>query len=409
MRETSRDYAHPYRPLPLRVAHGALAALGVSRWPSLRPDDLIAAARAAEKLHDLGAPDLEPLERMVASIEAEASLNPLGRFATRERLVQVLRNRLRFTELSRRHPEISAVALEPPVVIAGLQRTGTTLLHRLLAADPRVRSLASWEALNPAPFLSGRGDPRPGLARRAEAGLRWLSPDFFAVHPVEADAPEEDVLLLEHAFLSTVAEATLRVPSFSAWLESTDQRPAYVLMGRLLQLLTWQHGPSRWVLKTPHHLEWLDVLWDVFPGATVVMTHRDPLVTAGSFCSMVAHGRGVMSDVVDPAEIGRDWLEKLGRMTDRALDAREARGDRGVIDVRYEALMADPVGTVRRVREAAGLPCDAEADAATQAAMARMPKDRHGAHRYALDDFGLDEAKVRQRLRRWRDRFHPEG
>ena len=396
--ETSRDYRHPYRPRLLRWGHAALRAVGAERAVSLAPEHLIARARRAEGLTDLGPPDLAPLTHLVASIEAEAALHPLGRFATATRLVQALRNRLRAVALWTAHPEILTRPLPRPILITGLQRTGTTVLHRLLAADPRLRALRSWEALNPAPMRGAPTvDPRPRAAAQAERALRWLSPDFFAVHPVEAEAPEEEVLLLDHAFLSTVAEATLRVPTFSAWLEEQDQTPAYVMMRQLLQILTWQRGPERWVLKTPHHLEWLDVVARVFPDALIVMTHRDPTVTLASFCSMVAHGRGVMSDEVDPQEIGRDWLRKVGRMIDRSMAARSGLQ---VVDVHYDTIVADPARVVRQICEAADLEPPSVAE--VQARMAAMPKDRHGVHRYALEDFGLTRGQVEDRFAAYR-------
>lgn len=400
MSETSRRYGSPYRPLPLRAAHAALRGVGLGRAVTLDPERLVARARRAERLDDLGEPSLEPLHRLVESVESEAHLHPLGRFATAGRIVQTLRNRLRLQARA-----VDERPLPAPIVITGLQRTGTTLLHRLLASDPRLRALTSWEALNPVPMRgapTGERDPRRRAAKAAEAGLRWLSPDFFAVHPVEAAAPEEDVLLLDHSFLSTVPEATLRVPTFSAWLEEQDQRPAYRLLRRLLASLTADRGPDRWVLKTPHHLEWLDVLWEVFPDAVVVMTHRDPVVTLGSFCSMVAHGRGVMSDHVDPREIGRDWLRKTGRMVDRAMAAREGRP---VVDVAYDRLMREPLVVLAEIRAAAGLEPSEAADDAARAVLAAMPKDRYGTHAYALADFGLDEGMVADRFRGYRARF----
>ncbi|HMV67058.1 MAG TPA: sulfotransferase, partial [Myxococcota bacterium] len=380
----------------------ALRAIGLDRAVPLDPDRLVAHARRQEGLTDLGEPGLEPLRRLVDAIEAEADLHPFGRFATATRLVQALRNRLRAQAMWTADPSILARPLPRPIVITGLQRTGTTALHRLLAADPRLRALRSWEALNPAPLPArpGRPDPRVASAVQAERALRWLSPDFFAVHPVEAQAPEEEVLLLDHAFLSTVAEATLRVPSFSAWLEAQDQAPAYAMLRRMLQLLTAQRGPDRWVLKTPHHLEWLDDLAAALPDAVVVMTHRDPLVTLPSFCSMIAHGRGVMSDRVDPHEIGRDWLRKVGRMMDRAMAARAGLR---VVDVQYREIVDDPHAAVRRICEAADLDPPGPAEIAARAAA--MPKDRHGIHRYELQDFGLSADEVAERFKEYRAAF----
>ena len=263
VRTTSRDYARPYRPRAVRVANRLLP--GPRR---LTRDALLDAARARAKLDDFGPPDfLEPLDVLLDSIAREARLTPVGHLITRERLIGVLVNRLEVFAAHR--PWTRPLELAPPVVITGLQRTGTTLLQRLLAADPSRRWLASWEALSPAPSRARAGaDPRVAAAERAERALAYLAPDFFAVHPVHAHAPEEDVLLLDQAFRSTVPEATLRVPTYSRWLESADQTPAYRHERLLLSLLSRQRGANkRWLLKTPHHLEWLDVLFDVFEGA----------------------------------------------------------------------------------------------------------------------------------------------
>lgn len=398
-RDTSTDYRRPHRPWPLRLADRVVP----SAWPGLDREHLVRAARRADGLHDFGGPALDPLDVLLSSVRDEASLHLVGRLAVRTRVVSALRVRLREQALRQRHPELDRVALPAPVVITGLQRTGTTFLHRLLAADPRLRALRSWEALEPIAPLRGP-DRRVARARTAERALRWMAPDFFAVHPVETDAPEEEVLLLDHAFLSTVPEATLRVPRYSRWLEEQDQRPAYELLRRLLQALTWARGPDRWVLKTPHHLEWLDVLLDVFPDARVVHTHRDPVEAVASFCSMVAHGRGVMSDAVDPHEVGRHWLRKTGRMVDRALAARDGR-EGTFLDVRYEDLTRDPLAQVARVYEHIGLALPADVHARIVARRDAERQHRHGRHVYRLVDFGLAEDQVAERFGAYRARF----
>jgi hypothetical protein len=369
----------------------------------------MAAARAAEGLDDFGAPPFAPaLEQLCRAIEAEAALSALGRRVTWDRMVGVLRNRLRAQALRARHVEITRTEIEAPVIITGLQRTGTTLLHRLLSADPRFRALRSWEALNPAPFqnaATGRRDPRRAHARRAERGLGWLAPDFFAVHPVQAEGIEEEVILLDHSFYSTVPEATLRVPTFSRWLEQQDQAVAYITLRRMLELLSWQAGPTRWVLKTPHHLEWLDALFEEFPDARVIHTHRDPVTTVPSFCSMIAHGRGVMSDAVDPVAIGEEWLRKVARMMDRALDVRADREDRGFVDVQYADLMEDPMAEVARIYDALDISLTPEARHAIDAQRRASPQHAYGRHVYDAADFALTEERIAARFARYRDRF----
>lgn len=427
-RETSRDYAHPYRPRAIAWLHRAATAFGTRGdehgdpgWPSagaaarlwpLEVPALLRRARRRTGLEDFGEEGFLPaLERLVASMRDEARLSPTGHVIQHTRLVEALCTRLRLRALEQAHPELETLALPPVVVVAGVQRTGTTKLQRLLAADPDARALQSWEALDPVPRpgeARGQGHRRRRRAQLAQGALAYLAPDFFAVHPVEADAPEEDVLLLDLSFMSQTPEATLHVPSYARWLEAQDHAPAYRLLRRLLRALTWQRPGRRWVLKTPEHMEHLDALFEAFPGATVVWTHRDPLETMASFCSMVAHGRGVFSDHVDPHEVGRHWLRKVRRMGQRALDARERHPER-FVDVMYDELVRDPMGQIERIHAALGEPLPPRARAAMQALDARNRQHRHGVHRYALEDFGLTPQDVDRELGFFREIARPRA
>lgn len=404
------SYAEPHRPKPVALANRAgrtLSQLGVP-VVSLERDSLLRAAENRTGLSDFGSDAfLEPLGVLLRSIEHEAELTPVGRLITRTRLVGVLSNRLLAEEAFKKHPEILDEPLTAPVVIAGLQRTGTTMLHRLIAADGDFRALASWEALNPAEPPTSRwqrGNPRLRAARLSEKGLAYLSPDFFAIHPVEAESPEEEVILLDYSFLSTVAEATLNVPTYSAWLEQQDQTPAYEYLAKLLKYLQWQRRGERWILKTPHHLEWLDTLLKVFPDAKVIQTHRDPVKTMASFCSMIAHGRGVFSDAVDPADVGRHWGDKVVRLIDRAMKTRE-RASRGTfIDVSYYDLMDDPMAQVRRIYDFIERDLtDARMNAMKNSLRVNV-KNKYGKHRYQLESFGLTRESFEPRIAAYRER-----
>jgi hypothetical protein len=410
-RITSRDYRRPHRPWPLRAANRALALparLGIEA--ALDEASLVRAARRRSGLHFFGDESFrEPLRRVVDALENGARLHPLGRWIARETLVRLLANRLRRQALWDLHGEIRAIPVESPVFIVGLQRTGTTVLHRLLALEPALRPLLSWEALNPAPLPRARArrdgsDPRVRLAETAERALRWMAPDFFAIHPVEAHAPEEDVLLLDLCFMGTTPEASQHAPSLSRWLEEQDQRPAYRDLRGWIQLLLWQR-PGRWLGKTPHHLEHLDALLSVFPDARIVQTHRDPAVVAASFCSMVCHARGVFSDAVDPIEVGRHWGRKQARMVGRAMEARDAAGSEHFLDVAYGDLVADPLKQVHRIYDFLGLRLAPETEARMQAWLAQHPQHRLGRHRYRLEDFGLDAARLEERFAAYRERF----
>jgi hypothetical protein len=424
----------PYRPRLLALANQLVRGLGAfgigpsGAWAGrLTVGDLIDAARRRTGLYDFGDGSFsEPLERLVQAIETEARLHPVGRLITRARLVGALATRLRVRAFLRRHPEVLKSALPPPIVIAGLQRTGTTLLHRLLASDPALRALLSWEAIAPVgpealgpagshglganlgARLRGRSsgeDPRIRQARLSVRALAYMAPGFFAIHPVEPEAPEEDVLLLDYSFRSTVPEATLHVPSYGRWLETQDHTPAYEYMATFLRVLAAQRGPRRWILKTPHHLEYLDVLREVFPGVRIIQTHRDPVRTLASLCSMITQGRGVFSDEVDPHEVGREWSRKVGRMLERSLAVRAAVNDEGFIDVSYYDLVRDPVGEVRRLYEQLGLAWSPAALARLEATRRDNPQHKYGRHAYRLEDFGLSEQGVEPLLAAYRARF----
>ena len=408
--ETSTDYARPRRPLAVRVFNriGSWTARA-GLQSSLDCDTLLAAATARVGRDDFGDPYFrEPLRLLLASLEGEAQLHPFGRTVMRGRILALLANRLRVEALIAEHPAIESRPVPRPIVIAGLQRSGTTLLHRLLSADPGARPLSAWEALNPAP-LSGEGREgsrrRRRAARLSQRGLKWLSPQFFAVHPVESEAPEEDVLLLDHCFTSQTPEATLHVPTYAQWLEAADLVPAYRYLARLMKLLAWQRDGRHWVLKTPHHMEYLAELLEVFPDALIVQTHRDPRATTASFCSMVAHARGIFSDHVDAREIGRHWLRKVTRMVDRSLAVRDARGGASFVDVSYYDLVTDPLNEVRRVYAAAGMPLGTEAESSMKALLAREVQGRHGRHVYRLRHFGLSPVAVDEAFARYRERF----
>ena len=380
MRQTSRNYAAPYRPALVRA---------LSPWlpqRALRPGELIDEARRSSGLVRFEDESfIAPLEKLCASLESEARLSPVGRLMTRARIVGSIVVLLRVSEA-----RVPDRPIAQPLFVTGLQRSGTTMLHRLLSADPSARALATWEALNPA--LSVPRWRRLGTALAAEKVLRYLAPDFFAVHPIEARKAEEEVVVLDHTFLSTVAEASYHVPSFAAWLEEQDHEPAYRHLRRVLQLL----GPdARWVLKTPHHLEHIDTLRRVFPDARIIQTHRDPTITIASFCSMVAHGRGIMSDHVDPHEVGRHWQRKIARM----LELSQKHRSEPWLDVRYDDLVDDPMAQVERVYAFIGRPLTVSLRATMAQHRRANRQHKFGKHVYALSDFGLEKGPLAEAFR----------
>ncbi len=411
--EATSAFAKPYRPAAIALANRLGRLLRLERRP-ITLDGVLSEARRKAKMSDFGDDAfLEPLEVLVDSINREAALNPVGRTIIRGRIVGVLVNKLVAHDTIEKHPEILDIPVEEPIVVAGLARTGTTMLHRLIAQDPAIRSLASWEAINPAPRSAhppGKGrDPRFAQAAKAAKGLKYMSPGFFAIHPAEPDAPEEEVILLEQAFLTTTPEAMMNVPTYSKWLETQDHTPAYRALRQMMQYLQWQRpGPGqsvRWVLKTPHHQEYFDTLLELFPDATIVHTHRDPLKTSPSLFSMLTHLQMIFSDEVDPNRVASHWLYKIERMARRAMATRERVRDRGFVDVSYYDLVKDPMPEVRRVYEQAGLELLPNVRSAMEASRRVNRQHKYGRHKYALEDFGMTKDDVEPRIAAYRARF----
>lgn len=396
------ELADPQLPFALRAANRLGAPL--ARRLSLEPDALCAAAEKRTGLADFGSARFrEPLAVLARALEQEARLTALGRVSARIQLVGLLSTRLRALDLLRRRPEIEAEAIGAPIVILGMPRTGTTALQRLLSRDPRLRSLPYWEALAPLPDgdATERGaDPAPRIerARRGLRFLHWAAPRMQAMHEMDALEPDEEIWLLALDLATMLFEATWNVPSFRAWYERADLREGYAFLRRMLQILQWYRPGERWLLKSPQHMEQLPVLFETFPGALVVQTHRDPLEVTASFVSMACYGRRMNEAHPDPGAIARYWAGRIEAMLRRSLEGRAGLPPERFVDVRFADLVADPLAVVRRIYAAAGLALGADVEAPMRAWLAANPRGKHGGHSYRLEDFGLDPAERRRAL-----------
>jgi hypothetical protein len=246
-------------------------------------------------------------------------------------------------------------------------------------------------------------DPR---VRRAAFGTRFfnaLAPDIAAAHELLPDGPEECNQLFTPTFKHPILSFTARVPSYLDWLMGQDMTGPYRYYKRMLQTLSWNYPTGRWVLKAPAHTPFLDVLFSVVPDACVVFLHRDPVKVIPSLCRLNAAIRRIHSDEFDPAEAGGRSTELLATFVEKGLGFAAALGPSRVLPVNYDAVMADPVGTVRRVHEHFGLTCDPSTDDRVRAWLAANPQHKLGVHRYGLEQFGLDTETVNRRFAFYRD------
>lgn len=360
---------------------------------------LMAEAQALTGLKDFGHPQfIAGLEALLASMEAEAALTEAGRAAQCQRVLGLLVNRLRIEQALGEHPQIRDERIDAPLVIVGLPRTGSTLTHRLLASDPDHTAMRWWEGRHPAMLPGerrGQPDERRAMGRAEVEAVVAASPDAMNIHPWDFDGADEEVLLIEHSFHSTVPEAYMRLPSYSHWVEAQDHGPAYRDLLTCLQYLQWQapeRAGKRWVLKSPHHLGHLDALLRVFPDARIIQTHRDPHETVPSFCSMCASLAAPLTHKPDAQAIGAHWAAKLGRNLQASAAVAASRPD-SFIDLHFRDLMDDPIAELTRLYGFIGKPFDARAQAAMQD---YREDDAHpaNAHQYRLADYGLSEGRI---------------
>lgn len=370
---------------------------------------MIREARRRTGLEDLGEGfSSEGLERLLHAYESEARLHAIGRIAARRDVVSLLSNRMQVVDDARRHPGIAQQEVRHPVFIVGLPRTGTTFLHRLLAQDPAHRAPRTWEILRPDFPREERRRARKARIARADRELRQLerlAPAFRRIHLVGADLPEECIAIMAHGFVSDRFPAMFRLPSYRAWLDRQDLRPAYEDHRRFLQHLQWRRTGRRWLLKAPAHLLALEDLLAVYPDAWIVQTHRDPVRVLASLASLIATLRGAFSDAVDPSEIGRDvsarWAEALRRSIEVRAHAREDR----FVDVHYQQLLHEPMAVVHRLYERMGERLAPDVERSMRRFVAENRPNRFGRHRYRLSTFALDADTERRRFASYREHF----
>lgn len=355
------------------------------------------------------------LRRLLDSLEGEAKLNAFGRLFAHGELLRHLKNRLRVTEDWKRHPEIGNQRIVAPLFVVSLPRSGSTILHLLLVQDPDSRFAATWECNLPSPPTErATFDSDARIAewetRIAETFGRVV-PDFKKMHPMDARFPEECNVLNAFELTSQVFSYQFHVPSYEAWYERTDLGFVYATHRRQLQYMQWHCPGARWVLKAVNHLWALEDIFNTYPDARIVQTHRDPLSVNASLTSLLSTGYRMVSDEVDSAAIAREWADSWARALRKTMDFRDSGrvDERRFFDVRYDEFMKDPIAMIGRIYAHFELELRPDAAARMRRFLAGNPKDKHGEHRYSLSQFGLDPAIERDRYRFYTERFGVES
>ena len=376
----------------------------------INANEIIDQAKSETGLSDLGKPLFsEGLNRLIDSINNEANLNEIGIQAQPIRIQGLLSNRLRFEEDLKKFPEILEQQIISPIVIVGLPRTGSTMTHRLLASDPNHTAMLWWEGRYPA-LLPGekRGDieARMELGKAEVDAVVAASPEALDIHPWDYKGADEEILLLEHNFLSTVPESFMALPSYSEWIEEQDHTLAYEDLKKFIQYLQWQNPgreKKRWVLKSPHHLGFIDKMISVFPDAKIIQTHRDPIKTVPSFCSMCANLFEPLTTNFDKVFIGKHWSNKLTRALNHCMNISEQHPD-NFLDLEFLNMIKDPIDEMKKIYEFIGESFGEKTEVAMEA-WREENKHEMGAHKYSLEEYDLTESQINDNFAKYQQKY----
>ncbi len=377
----------------------------------LDADELLGEARRRADLDDFGDPRFRVgLDVLLRSLCDEAGLHATGYEIVREDLLRLLANRLQMTAVFQAHPEITAQRIERPLFIVGLPRTGSSILHELMAQDPENRTPMTWEVKFPCPppeAATFHSDPRVAAMAAELAQMDAAIPEFKKMHPQGAELPQECLNMTTHEFASIFFSVCHDVPGYQAWLDTVVMQPVYEFHHRMLRLLHWRCPPYRWVLKSSSHLWSMDALVDEYPDACIVQTHRDPLKVVASFTSLVSTLRTLYSGHADPRRIAEQQAAFLSDGLGRSVAFR----DRGrltqnqVYDLQFDDFIADPIGHIALIYRHFGRTLSPAAARGMREFLVANPGDKYGKHRYRFADTGLDPVVERRRFAAYQERF----
>lgn len=382
---------------------------------SMSEEAVLGAACAATGLSDFGPDDFrERLGVWLQSYEEDRGLNAMGRSMAFDMMLRYASNRLRIEDMVKRHPEILKVELPRPIIIAGLPRSGTTHLVNILATHPDLRSMQLWETNEPVPkpdemsFAADDSNPRYRRSNEVWYVMNEVLKYWSAMHEWAPGHVNEEVELQCFDFASYMPDWQARVPRWQQYYYRHDQTPHYAYARKVIQVMTWLHGPNRWVMKSPPNMENLPALFSVYPDATVVITHRDPIAVLQSAITMMAYLDRLRRDQkdLDLPGLAHYWVDRIERLLRKCVEDRDTVPQDQVVDVMFHDYMADERGTMRRVFDKANLPLTAEAERRIDAYLAANPRGKHGRVIYDLKgDFGVDIAALRRRFAFYYERF----
>jgi hypothetical protein len=385
--------------------------LGSRLWP-IDFEELCAKARRTTGLDDFGGPSVERgLSVLADSLNREANLHPLGRFLMQTHLLDLLKTRLQLIDAWKRQSEtVTASPIARPIFITGMPRSGSTFLHELLAADPALRAPRIWEVMFPVTANEpdrGWYDRRVWKAATCLWWFRRLAPEADAVYPMRARTPHECVTIHSYTLMSEGFISSCRIPSYAAFLRSSDMIPIYQWQKRFLQHLQQQQAAGRWILKAPDHVYSLEALFSVFPDAMVIQTHRDPLDVLKSTIHLTRVLHGLYARPEDPVQLAARETRVLSAAIDHCLRFRDAHPELAerFVDVNYSELTADPLAVINQIYRHFDMTLTVEATRRINELALHRSRYRGRRAVPSLADMGLDAPTLAHRFEYYCRRF----
>ena len=379
---------------------GRLAAnVGFKPWQVV-PERIL---ESAEERTDFGFQDAffsEALVRLASSIGREAELNTFGRLAIKQNVQRSAHSRFLVEREIAKNPQILEESIEQPAFVIGMPRTGTSILQALLHRDPNHRSPLSWECLLPCPaptVKTYRANERIEQIQKEFHQLFTLVPDFKKKHYMEADAPQECIGITANNFTSFQFIAQCYLPSYHDWfVNDADQFNNMRWHKRFLQYL--QSGgirDHRWLLKSPVHMMRLKAIFEVYPDARIITTHRRPENVVASAASLISSVRGLYSDQESIERTAQENLHLWAEYFNRFLkDRKDLNREDQFVDLLFDDFAENQLYEVESIYSRFGWNLDARTRSAMSDFLCAEPKDKHGKHEYSLEDMNLSQADV---------------
>lgn len=386
--------------LPIRFYNGIASVFEKNFNSQFEPEQLLEKAARKNLLSDFGEDGFQEGFRILCdSLNKDARLHPMGKFLAQTTIFAILRNRLELSARWKEHPEVLNKKIIKPVIIVGLPRTGTTLLFNLLALDDRFQYLRAWEAVRPGLSVNTKRSVSKAIAEKnADVNFyAYLRPELKKIHYITSQMPEECIPLLNNSFECNFFQLHFKVTRYSDWFCRHDHRRCYHYYRDQLKWLQRKKNGRRWLLKSPFHLFAVSALYEIFPDALVLQTHRDPVAVIPSMSSLMYTYQSMTTYDVDRKDIGMDVIELFSKPLQDMLTLRE-HDNLNILDIRYEDLVLNPIKVLEAIYRHMGESLNVAMKVAVENYVTKNPKDKYGRHDYCYDDYGVTQEIIRSKF-----------